>query len=99
MEVELSAVFLAVYGALQSGLVTPLAQLIKKNVEKVFKAEKPFTPMLVTYALSLGCAYGVSLWLQPGIPIETLILLVMAGKAVANDTHAIVKSVKKGGKK
>lgn len=96
MEMTFTPVFLLVYGALQVGLVMPLIQWIKRQVERVFTAEPPISPVLISYLVSFGVAYGLCQLLDPTQSIESMVWLAFGGSAVSQTTHAVVKTINHG---
>lgn len=95
MEFEWNAVFLTVYAFLQSGLVMPLVNYLKKWLPGTF----PVQPVVYTAILSFLVAWLLSMYFQPDVTVEQLVGIALSGHVVSQLTHSVVKTVKKKGKK
>ena len=91
MELGFSAEFMAVYGAIQTTLIVTVIQFVKKKIP----GDYPAVPVLLTYVLSFGVAYGLTQ--IPGFETATIgecILLAFVGQAGAQLGHSVYKTYK-----
>ena len=88
---EFNQTFLELYAFSQTLVVPPIVAWLKHIVPGSF----PIQPVVYTFGLSLLTAWALAKWLMPGLAIEPLIGLALAGQGIAQVTRETKKSVDK----